>query len=428
VNVELFTIGDELLLGFVVDTNAAHIARTLADVGIRVVRRGTVPDDPLAIVSAIGEALDRTGAVITTGGLGPTSDDLTIPSIAELFGRPLALDEAVLAGIEARFRALGYQSAMPAGNRQQAMLPVGARILPNRHGSAPGVFVEDERARWVATLPGVPREMRGMLGDTLLPLLRERMTADGARPTVVRSRTLRTTGIGESALAEALGDCAKGWPGMPLAYNPRWQGTDLRLTVVDLPPDEADARLADAVGRLMDRCGRWVYGEDEDDLAAVVNDLLRARGWRIATAESCTGGLLGARITAIPGSSDVYVGGVVAYDDAVKVRDLGVPDELLAAYGAVSEETVRAMAEGACARFGTEVGLGITGIAGPGGGSPEKPVGLVWVAAAINGTMRTVGRTYVGDREEVRLRSTQTALHLVRNELLGNRERGIGGR
>ncbi|HSJ64787.1 MAG TPA: competence/damage-inducible protein A [Gemmatimonadaceae bacterium] len=416
-NVELFTIGDELLLGFVIDTNAAHIARTLAEVGIRVVRRGTVPDDPLAIVRAIGEALDRTGAVITTGGLGPTSDDLTIPSIAELFGRPLALDEAVLAGIEARFRALGYESGMPPGNRQQAMLPVDAQILANRHGSAPGVLIEDERGRWVATLPGVPREMRGMLGDTLLPLLRERMTAAGSRPTVVRSRTLRTTGIGESALAEALGDCAKGWPGMPLAYNPRWQGTDLRLTVMDLPPDEADARLAEAVRRLMDRCGRWVYGEDEDDLAAVAIDRVRARGWRIATAESCTGGLLGARITAIAGASDVYVGGIVAYENGVKVRELDVPDAVIRRHGAVSEAVARAMVEGVCARFGAELGLAITGIAGPGGGTPEKPVGLVWIAAVVDSEVRTFSRTFVGDREEVRLRATQAALDLVRRAL-----------
>lgn len=413
-NIELFTIGDELLLGFVVDTNAAHIARTLADAGILVTRRGTVPDDPLAIVSAIGEALDRTGAVITTGGLGPTSDDLTIPAIAELYGRPLALDEGVLARIEERFRSMGYQSGMPAGNRQQAMLPEGARILHNNHGSAPGIFIEDERGRWVATLPGVPREMRGMLADTLLPLLRERMARTGAPATVVRSRTLRTTGIGESALAESLGALAKGVSGLPLAYNPKWQGTDIRLTVSGASPEAADDRLARAVAQLMAVCGSHVYGEDDDDLAAVVLERLRARGTRLATAESCTGGLLGARITAIAGSSDVYVGGVVAYDDAVKVRELGVPDELLAGHGAVSEEVAHAMAEGVRVRFDTEVGISITGIAGPGGGTPEKPVGTVWIAVAIGDEVRTVGRKFVGDREEIRLRATQAALDLVR--------------
>jgi nicotinamide-nucleotide amidase len=413
-NVELFTIGDELLLGFVVDTNAAHIARTLAEAGILVVRRSTVADDPAIIVSAVGEALDRTGAVITTGGLGPTSDDLTIPSIAELFGRPLALNEQILAGIEERFRALGYKHGMPAGNRQQAMLPEGGTILHNNHGSAPGIFLEDDRGRWVATLPGVPREMRGMLGDTLLPLLRERMKRSGTPATVVRSRTLRTTGIGESALAESLGPLARGFPGMPLAYNPKWQGTDIRVTVSGASPAEADERLADAVAQLMAVCGEYVYGEDDDDLAAAVQERLRTRGWRLATAESCTGGLLGARITAIPGSSDVYVGGVVAYDNAVKVGDLGVPEQLIERHGAVSEEVARAMVEGACARFGTQVGISITGVAGPGGGTAEKPVGTVWIGVASGGEVRTVGRRLVGDREEIRLRATQAALELVR--------------
>lgn len=412
-NVELLTIGDELLLGFVVDTNAAHIARTLAEAGILVVRRGTVPDDPQAIISAVGEALERTGALITTGGLGPTSDDLTIPSIAELFGRPLVLNEEILAGIEERFRAIGYTRGMPPGNRQQAMLPDGAKILYNNHGSAPGIFLEDERG-WVATLPGVPREMRGMLADTLLPVLRERLELSGAPATVVRSRTLRTTGIGESALAESFGPLAKGFPGMPLAYNPKWQGTDIRVTVSGASPAEADARLSDAVAQLTAVCGEYVYGEDDDDLAAVVLERLRARGWRLATAESCTGGLLGARITAIPGSSDVYVGGVIAYENAVKVGDLGVPEELIERHGAVSEEVARGMAEGVCPHFGTEVGISITGVAGPGGGTPEKPVGTVWIAVASGGEVRTVGRRLVGDREEIRLRATQAALDLVR--------------
>jgi nicotinamide-nucleotide amidase len=417
VRIELIAVGDELLLGFVIDTNTAHIARVLAAEGINVVRRSTVSDDREAIVAAVREALDRTGAAITTGGLGPTSDDLTIPSLAAAFGRALVLDEAVLAGIEARFRALGYQRAMPVGNRQQAMLPAGAHVLQNHHGSAPGVWLEDERGRWVATLPGVPREMRGMLADTLLPRLRERLAMSAAPASVVRSRTLRSTGIGESALAESLGELGKGLPGMPLAYNPKWQGTDLRLTINGVSAAEADVRLDDAIRRLLAVCGAHVYGEDQTDLAAVVLDGLRARGWRLATAESCTGGLLGARVTAIPGSSDVYVGGIVAYDNAVKIRELGVPGELIAEHGAVSEAVARSMAEGICARFGTDVGIGITGVAGPGGGTPEKPVGLVWIALSIDGKVRTSGRNYVGDREEIRLRATQAALDMVRREL-----------
>ncbi|MGI8843157.1 MAG: competence/damage-inducible protein A [Gemmatimonadaceae bacterium] len=417
-NVELVTIGDELLLGFVIDTNAAHISRTLADAGILVVRRGTVADDPAAIVGALRDALDRTGAVVTTGGLGPTSDDLTIPSVAQLLGRPLELNEAVLAGIEQRFRLYGY-ATMPAGNRQQAMLPEGARVLENHHGSAPGIFIEDERGRWVAALPGVPREMRGMLADTLMPMLIERMGRSGTPATVVRSRTLRTTGIGESALADALGRLAKGFPGLPLAYNPKWQGTDLRLTVTGFSGVDADARLSEAAGQLLGLCGAYVYGEDEEDLAAVALERLRSRGWRLATAESCTGGLLGARITAIPGSSDVYVGGVVAYADEVKLRELGVPAALIAEHGAVSEAVARSMVEGVCMRFGTEAGISITGVAGPGGGTDEKPVGTVWIAVSLDGVVRVFGRKFVGDREEIRLRSTQAALDLVRRGLQG---------
>jgi len=199
---ELITIGDELLLGYTVDTNAAFIARTLAEIGVEVVRRSTVGDDAPAIADAVRDALERTGAVLTTGGLGPTADDRTRPVIGALFGRVLQRDDAVLAAIEARFRSFGIQRPMPASNVVQAMVPAGARVLANHHGTAPGLWLEDERGRWVAMLPGVPSEMRAMIRETILPMLVERA---GQANTVVRSRTIRTTGIGESALAEYLG-------------------------------------------------------------------------------------------------------------------------------------------------------------------------------------------------------------------------------
>src|SRR5256885_7014719 len=219
-NVELITIGDELLLGFTVDTNAAHLARQLAAIGVVITRRASVGDDAAEIASAVGAALQRAGAVITTGGLGPTSDDLTKQSIAALFGRGMHVDEEHLAWMEDRWRKR-FQRPLPATNRQQAMIPDGAVKLENRHGSAPGIWLEDDRGRWVAMLPGVPREMHGMLADELLPVLRERARlAEGpAEPPVVLSRTLRTHGIGESALADLLGDLARGAPGLPLAYN-----------------------------------------------------------------------------------------------------------------------------------------------------------------------------------------------------------------
>ncbi len=412
-NVEIVTIGDELLLGFTIDTNAAHLARALADAGVQVVRRATVGDEADEIASAVGEALERTGAVITTGGLGPTADDRTKPSIARIFGREMRLDQEILDRLRERWKAR-WAGELPASNREQAMIPEGARILVNRHGSAPGIWLEDERGRWVAMLPGVPREMRGMTGDELLPLLRERA---GAATSVVRSRTLRTTGIGESALADQLGDIAREVDGMPVASLPGYEGTDLRLTSRGLSPDAADAALAAGVAKLRERSGAFVYGEGDADLAAVVLDACRARGYTIAVAESCTGGLLGARLTAIPGSSDVVLGGVIAYANAVKEAMLGVPADVLAEHGAVSEPVALAMAAGARARLGADVGVAITGVAGPGGGTPEKPVGTVWVAVDVRGTTRTVRPMVVGDRAEIRQRAAQGALALVRRAL-----------
>jgi len=412
VQIELLTIGDELLLGFTIDTNAAHIARALAALGVQVVRRGTVGDDADQIAAAVNEALDRTGAVITTGGLGPTADDRTRDVIAGVFGRKLVKDDAVLAAVEARFGKLGVK--MPASNVSQAMIPEGARVLTNRHGTAPGLWLTDERGRWCAMLPGVPREMRGMLKEEMLPLIAGMVGAD---PTVVLSRTLRTTGIGESALAELLGELAKGVDGLPLAFLPAWSGVDLRLTSVGRRAPGAEACLTAATAKLSAAAARYVYGVDDTDLAAVVLQMCRERTLRIAVAESCTGGLVGGRLTAIPGSSEVFVGGVISYSDAVKQQKLGVRAGTLQKNGAVSEPVAREMAEGACREFAAGVGIAVTGIAGPGGGTPETPDGTVWLAVSVNGTTHTSTRRFVGDREEVRQRAAQASLDMVRRAL-----------
>ncbi|HUQ45511.1 MAG TPA: competence/damage-inducible protein A [Gemmatimonadaceae bacterium] len=417
--IEVVTIGDELLLGFTIDTNAAHLARELAAVGVEIVRRTTCGDSAESIGAAVRDALDRADGVITTGGLGPTSDDLTKPSIAELFGRGMRLDEAHLAWMRERWAARWPDRPMPEANVQQAMLPEGARKLANNHGSAPGIFLEDERGRWVAMLPGVPREMRGMLVDTLLPLVRERL---GDVHRVVRSRTLRTTGVAESLVADRIGQIPGGVGAVALAYLPNVDGVDLRLTVRDLPPDEADARLAAAVAQVRGVMGTAIYGEGECDLAAVVLVDCRARGITLGVAESCTGGLLGARLTAVPGSSDVVRGGVIAYDDAIKRSLLGVPAESLREHGAVSESVVRAMATGARARLDVQASLAITGIAGPAGGSDAKPVGTVWIALDLDGTVEARLLRLWGDRDEVRRRAAQAALELLRRALAPLRE------
>ena len=413
--VEIVTIGAELLLGFTVDTNAAFLARALSEIGVEVTWRTTVADDPDQIASAVRAALDRTGGVVTTGGLGPTADDRTRPTLAALFGRALHRDDAIMARMEQRFRQ--YGSAIPASNVVQAMVPDGARVLENSQGTAPGLWLEDERGRWVAMLPGVPREMRAMTVGVLVPLLRQRAGA-GDEGSVVLSRTLRTTGIGESALAERLAeDGGDTVDGLPLAFLPGWEGVDLRLTSRDMSRDAACAALDRAAAKLRSHVPRYVYGEDGTDLAAVVLDLCRASGLHIATAESCTGGLLGARITAIPGSSDVYAGGVIAYANRVKQQLLGVSEDMLREHGAVSEPVAQAMATGVREMLATDIGIGITGIAGPGGGTPEKPVGTVCIAVDVGGRRESVGRRFLADRDEIRHRSTQAALDMVRRRL-----------
>jgi nicotinamide-nucleotide amidase len=350
--------------------------------------------------------------VITTGGLGPTSDDLTKPSIAAIFGKKMVLDQEHLAWMEERWRKR-FNKPLPQTNRNQAMVPEGATKLPNNHGSAPGIWLEDDRARWVAMLPGVPREMRGMLADTLLPRLQSRINAG----TVVRSRTLRTTGISESLLADQIESMDGGPLGVTLAYLPSIAGVDLRLMVRDIPADDAERALTGAANRLLARVGESIYGENDDDLATVVLELCRKRGLTIGVGESCTGGLLGARLTAISGSSDVVHGGVIAYANEVKSELLGVDDSLIKQHGAVSEEVAIAMAAGARKAADASIGLAITGVAGPGGGSEEKPVGTVWIAVDVNGDTQTRLFRMWGDREEVRQRSAQWTMELLRKRL-----------
>ena len=406
---ELLTIGTELVLGQTIDTNAAELGRALAAAGVEVVRHTSVADRPELIRAAVTDALDRTGFVITTGGLGPTRDDMTKREVAAVFGKALQLDETVLRSLEDRFRRLGRP--MPAVNRTQAEVPAGATVLPNPRGTAPGLWVEDQ-GRVVVMLPGVPSEMRGLLAEEVLP----RLAARGAG-LVVRSRSVRTTGIAESALAERVGAIEESIAPLTLAYLPSTEGVELRVTAWGLREDEAERRLSQVAAMLRERAGEHVYGSDGADLAAVVLDLLRARQARLVVAESCTGGLLGARITTVPGASSVFIGGVVAYDDVVKSGMLDVPPELLEQFGAVSEQVVSAMAEGVQRQFAVDAALAITGIAGPTGGTADKPVGTVWLAARVGARARTLKRIFPGDRGEIRARAAQAALDLLRRLL-----------
>lgn len=408
-NIELVTIGTELLLGMTVDTNGAEISRRLAAQGVRVTRRTSVADGADEIRDVVADALGRTGAVLTTGGLGPTSDDITKKVVAALLNAPLEFDETIWAGLLARFA--GFERKPARSNRSQAEVPRGATILTNRWGTAPGLWLEGPPGL-VIMLPGVPLEMRRLLEHEVVPRLASRGTGS-----VIRSLLVRTSGIPESSLAERMGEVEKEIAPLTLAYLPGVEGVDLRLSAWDLTPDEAERRLHVAAGLLRSRGAENVYAEGESDLAALVLDQARLQGLRLAVAESCTGGLVGARLTEVPGSSDVFVGGVIAYDNALKVQLLGVPETLLAEHGAVSEPVARAMAEGAARRFGVAAAISVTGVAGPGGGTPEKPVGTVWIGCSHHGTVETRRSGFPGSRHEIRARAAQAALFLFYRRL-----------
>jgi nicotinamide-nucleotide amidase len=410
--IELVAIGNELLLGHTLDTNGADIARALSALGVEIVRRSAVPDRPEEIAAAVADALRRTGVVITTGGLGPTRDDMSKKAVAELYGLPLEFDETVWSDIVARF-ARAHRTPV-ASNRGQAEVPRGATVLRNRWGTAPGLWLEGPPGLTIM-LPGVPREMRKLLEHEVAPRL---AVATGG--TVVRSVVVRTTAIPESTLAERMGEVEREIAPLTLAYLPGTHGVDLRLTAWGMPPAEADRRLSSAAELVAARAGEHVYGEGDVDLAAVVLERARRAGVSVGAAESCTGGLLGGRLTDIPGSSDVFIGAVVCYANRLKTELLGVSAASIEAHGAVSEAVARAMAEGALQRLGVDLAVSVTGIAGPGGGTADKPVGTVWFALASPGRTDARRIVFLGSRQEIRERAAQTALYLLDRRLLAD--------
>ncbi|HEV8357841.1 MAG TPA: competence/damage-inducible protein A [Gemmatimonadales bacterium] len=401
-DLELVTVGTELLLGLTVDTNSAFLGQALAEIGVRVARRTSVPDEPAAVRDAVREALGRRRLVITTGGLGPTKDDLSKQAVAEIFGLPLEFRPEIWESLAGRWSRLGRK--LSERNRCQAEVPRGATVLPNPLGTAPGLWITGAPGE-VVMLPGVPSEMRGLVRNEVVPRLAARSAGR-----VVRSLVLRTTGIPESALAERLAPVENQLAPLTLAYLPSLCGVDLRLTAWDLAPEAANQRLRAAAERLRGPIGEHCYGEGETDLAAVLLDACRAHRLTLAVAESCTGGMVGERITAIPGSSDVFRGGVIAYANGVKESALGVPARILEVEGAVSEGTVRAMAEAARERLRATLAVAVTGVAGPDGGSAEKPVGTVWFGFAGPSGADAERFVFPGSREEIRVRASQHAL------------------
>ena len=408
--IEIVTIGNEVLSGRTLDTNFAFLARALEQANVAVGWHSTVGDSADAIGGALRGALDRADAVVMTGGLGPTPDDLTRKAVASVLRRPLQLDEGVLAAIRARIRKLGRK--VPASVETQALIPRGAEAWPNALGTAPGILIV-HKDKPVILLPGVPAEMEGLATAYVVPYL-------GARTGVaVETFTLRTYGVVETMLHEKIGALPQSWPGAMLAYLPSYFGVDLRVTVAGADAAAVRTVAERAYHELRERVGGVVYAEGETGLERAVGAALAEREWRIATAESCTGGLLAKRLTDTAGSSKTFERGWVTYSNDAKLEALGVSKDDLAAHGAVSAAIAEQMARGARERAKAEVGVGITGIAGPDGATPDKPVGLVFIA--ISSPLGEAVRRFqfVGTRSAVRERSAQTALDLVRRQLAG---------
>lgn len=408
----LIAVGSELLGPDRSDTNSLWLSGRLQSAGIAVVRKACVGDEPAEIGEELRLALARAPLVVLTGGLGPTDDDRTREAVAGALGRELLPDEGLREGLRARFARRGVP--MPAINERQAMVIEGARVLPNPRGSAPGLWLE-EGERAVILLPGVPAEMRGMFDDAVFAEVSRRFGGAGRH-----RRVLKIAAMGESAVEEKAQAVYARWQGYEFTILSSIGEVQLHLFARG---DRGEAeRILDEQTRDFEAAlpGR-IYGRDEETLEGVVGSLLKSRGKTLALAESCTGGLLGQRITSVAGSSDYFRGGVVAYANDVKESLLGVRADSLARHGAVSEEVAREMAEGARRRLGADLALAVTGVAGPGGGTEEKPVGTVWLALASDGgAVRTRGLRLPGGREHVRGWSAAAGLEMLRRELQGD--------
>ena len=410
---EIIAVGSELLTPHRIDTNSLWLTGRLNDLGIEVRAKAIAGDDHDDLAAIVAAALSRADLVITTGGLGPTDDDVTRDVVSRVLQRPMHENADVVAAIEERFKRRGLK--MPGINRRQAQVPEGAVVLNNPHGTAPGLWI-DHGQRVVVLFPGPPRELQPMFEAGVAARIEAR--SPGRR---LRRRVHKVHGRSESQVEEIaypiysrLGDDAVPVQTTILATPGQ---IELHLAAAGADVAAIDRRLDDGINALAAALGPVVFSTDGRSLEQVVGDALRTRGWRIAAAESCTGGLLMGRLTEVPGSSAWTIGGVVAYDDEVKRRDLGVPAEMLAEHGAVSEPVAIAMAEGIRRRFAAEIGVGITGIAGPGGGSAAKPVGLVVIAVVTPSAQMVRTLNFPGDRAAVRQHSTAAALDMVRRAL-----------
>lgn len=409
---EIIAVGSELLTPDRLDTNSLFLTEELNKIGIEVVRKTIVGDNRELLGAAFRDALNRVPLIIASGGLGPTEDDLTRETVAELLGRKLRRSEQILRQIEGRFRALGRE--MPEVNVRQAMVPEGAEILDNPRGTAPGLWLEDA-GRSVVLLPGPPRELKPLFRDQVLPRLERRVS--GVR---MFHREVRVTGLGESHVEQRIVGIYKRYPEVNTTVLAAPGETQLHLRIWTDDAQHAQKVLDEIVQGFQLALTDRIFSQDGSSLEEVIAHELTLHNATISAAESCTGGLLAQRLTSIAGSSSYFLGGVVCYSNELKTTWADVPPELIAAKGAVSSEVAIALAEGIRRRVGSTFGVGITGIAGPSGGSEEKPVGTVHIALSHAGGVKERGLRFPGDREAIRWQASQVALDMVRIHFLYN--------
>jgi nicotinamide-nucleotide amidase len=410
---ELISVGTELLLGEIVDTNAAYLSQKLAEIGVDVYHRHTVGDNLSRLAEAVGLALSRSDVIILSGGLGPTEDDLTRQAIAEATGRVLLRSPQAVDRLREFFASRGR---VPTDNNlRQADAPEGAVLLDNPVGTAPGILLEHD-CRQIYALPGPPTELHRMFTDQVLPRLEETSDLQGQR---LYCHSLLLADIGESNAAAILAELIHDQSDPSIALYASPAQVRVRLATKAADAQTAHHRLQAAAEDIRCLLGDHVFGTNEDTMESVIGQLLRQRHATLSVAESCTGGLIASRITDVPGSSDYFLGGTVAYANEIKQALLGVPGSVLDTYGAVSAECAQAMAEGARTSFGTDFAAATTGIAGPDGGTPEKPVGLVYIAVADETDTHVEQHNWPGTREQFKRRVSQIALNTLRKRILG---------
>ena len=408
-SVEIVTIGTEILLGQLVDTNSVHIAQVLADSGTDVFAKHSVGDNAARLEAMLRGALERCDGVVTTGGLGPTVDDLTKEAVAAAVGSPLEMHEPSVVAIEARFAAFGRTGPLSENNRRQAFLPRGSFVLDNPHGTAPGFVALRPDGKFVACMPGVPREMKPMLAERLVPWIVERYGLQAA----IYTRTLHTVGIGESDLDARIEPMFRALENPKIAMLAHDFKVDVKIMAKARDAASARDLIAPIEAQLRERIGGGIFGVDDETLQSALVARLVARGETLATAESITGGAIADSVVRVPGASHCFRGGIVAYDNAVKTALLDVDEALLREHGAVSEAVAGAMARGARSRLGVDLALASTGIAGPSGATEGKPVGLVYIAVAAASETTVRRLTLPGNRDDVRRRATVAALNLL---------------